>query len=537
MNDNVGLKSSSNAPHHPLSLEESGQTFQYTHTQQMTHLVAISALRTTPCEEPLFMREDPLTNLMRIVDGGRPRSTIPVLSRSRGLRAIHHPISEINIQAHRSSIQQEALEMKSVAQLIETYMNLWDEKLLDFKIDADSFDCKCFVEKLQQHNKNFNIKDLGGGVDLSSYSGFIEKYDLGPCDASCDPKDPNFLQNATEKGQPRFFVRADLHGDLKSLLQNLLSLQEHGFLDEQFKCKKGVHLVFLGDYCDRNPYGSIILEILMQLKEENPGQIHLIRGNHEDSEFSDLNRTDMFLEKILENGGREPLDKFYATLPLNIYISYTRDDEVRDYISCFHGLFEFYLDPIELLDHKPSGSILLIPKNRQGTVSARIARIKDERPESDPLKSAAKKVCELTTRFFTDLAEEENKSAYQWGDVSKEGTNEYTLSLSMRTCRVGGEHIKAYLDLSSEAHKVVGCYCGHGHEELSIHMGDKVCHRLTVGMDGIYAKRYPTQQDKAHLVIASREGWQKMVLSRKPNASKSELSELFPLNNRSTSTL
>ena len=41
-------------------------------------------------------------------------------------------------------------------------------------------------------------------------------------------------------------------------------------------------MVFLGDYTDRGSYGVEVMYVLMRLKVENPDQVWMARGNHED---------------------------------------------------------------------------------------------------------------------------------------------------------------------------------------------------------------------------------------------------------------
>jgi len=71
------------------------------------------------------------------------------------------------------------------------------------------------------------------------------------------------------------YVIGDLHGDLPSL--NLL-LNTSGLLE---KLGKGVKAVFLGDYVDRGAHQIDLLAYLLELKIKHPGDVILLRGNHE----------------------------------------------------------------------------------------------------------------------------------------------------------------------------------------------------------------------------------------------------------------
>ena len=69
----------------------------------------------------------------------------------------------------------------------------------------------------------------------------------------------------------RLIVVGDIHGDIKALTA-LLSI-----FDEN---QDGI--LFLGDYADRGAYGTEVLKTLSDLREKNPKNVFLLKGNHED---------------------------------------------------------------------------------------------------------------------------------------------------------------------------------------------------------------------------------------------------------------
>eukprot|EP01063_Lacrimia_lanifica_P012078 TRINITY_DN1869_c0_g1_i1.p1 TRINITY_DN1869_c0_g1~~TRINITY_DN1869_c0_g1_i1.p1 ORF type:complete len:525 (+),score=204.20 TRINITY_DN1869_c0_g1_i1:67-1641(+) len=73
------------------------------------------------------------------------------------------------------------------------------------------------------------------------------------------------------------YVFGDIHGnfsDLSYFLDNIIN-----FRDLQFTPS---NLLFLGDYVDRGPFGLECVLVLLSLKLGYPGQVTLLRGNHED---------------------------------------------------------------------------------------------------------------------------------------------------------------------------------------------------------------------------------------------------------------
>ena len=72
-------------------------------------------------------------------------------------------------------------------------------------------------------------------------------------------------------------VISDLHGDLESL--NAI-LQKSGFL-EKMQTSPDATLIFLGDYGDRGSQSAEVYFVVLKLLLAFPGQLVLLRGNHE----------------------------------------------------------------------------------------------------------------------------------------------------------------------------------------------------------------------------------------------------------------
>ena len=78
----------------------------------------------------------------------------------------------------------------------------------------------------------------------------------------------------------------DLHGDIHSLNTWLRHLNQEGVLEGFRIASSKDHMVFLGDYTDRGSYGVEVMYVLMRLKVENPDQVWMARGNHEDIQLT-----------------------------------------------------------------------------------------------------------------------------------------------------------------------------------------------------------------------------------------------------------
>ena len=94
-----------------------------------------------------------------------------------------------------------------------------------------------------------------------------------------------------------------------------------------------IDYVFLGDYVDRGAYSLETISLLLALKIEHPQAVHLLRGNHEES---DINALFGFriecVERLGESAGDAVWRRFnelFEWLPLAAVI--------EDRICCMHG--------------------------------------------------------------------------------------------------------------------------------------------------------------------------------------------------------
>lgn len=374
----------------------------------------------------------------------------------------------------------------TVEGLMDQFTNAWDKETGAFHLPE--FDLERFGELLSHHAAHFKKP----GIDPKNHFGFIEKFDLNP--------DVN----------PQIFMRADLHGDLKSLIEDLRSLQKQGLLDHNFKCKPGVHLQFLGDYVDRGEYGTQIIEMLLRLKEENPTQVHLIRGNHEYPELSLYYcADDPYLEEAQQNKEcRAALEQFYHTMPLSTYFSVDKGGQ-REYIQCTHGTFEPTMDAAPLLDRGRSGDFIPVPKKRK--LSERVKKLAGGNSE---LAEAAKRIAKIV---HNSKHLEPDLTVYNWGDAAHDGDTELGY-LSNREYCLSGTDIRHYLDISSEQHKVMMLFRGHQHffQHAKDGKGQVVATTLPVGMDCPAYKDRFEQADRAYILTLSSKvaDWTKRAILR-----------------------
>lgn len=253
----------------------------------------------------------------------------------------------------------------AVKLLLERFDKCWDpvKKLFNHKSTASvpglDFNTEKFNATLKEYNSKF-AKPVEQ-VDYKTDLGFIQKMDLPP--------------------RSKLFVRADLHGDLKSLIENLKVLQFQGLLDDNFKCTdKDVQLIFLGDYMDRGDQSLQIVELLARLKLLNPDQVHVIRGNHENIEQNKKDGGQNLWDHIWPNKkddiqNQAYLTTFYESMPLSLYVCQADKNHQgeKEYVQLTHGTFELTTDPSELLDSDETNLSMTIPAKRE--LSERITKL------------------------------------------------------------------------------------------------------------------------------------------------------------------
>lgn len=264
--------------------------------------------------------------------------------------------------------------MKTVRELVDDFKSKWNGTAFV----GIEFDEQRFNKTVEKNNEQFPLS-----YNPQKEHGVIIKRDL--------------------KAGSEIYVRADLHGDLKCVLEDLKVLQEQGFLNSQYQCTNDVQLVFLGDYTDRGPHSMQVLELLMRLRMENPDQVTLIHGNHEDPQLNQMfaSAHDPDFSNYLANAeNHSVLKSFYNTLPLTIYLGHN-----KEYVHLTHGLFELYVDPYPMLQKEESSASM--PVSKVKALSDRVKALKT--PSSERIMFLW--LQDLLRKSTIDL------TIYNWGDI------------------------------------------------------------------------------------------------------------------------
>lgn len=401
-------------------------------------------------------------------------------------------------------------QLENLHDLVSYFDSKWDVKEKEYK--GIEYNPERIQKNLMSHATKFDPH-----VDYKAHHGFIQKKEV-------------------PKGS-KVFVRADLHGDLKSLLENLKAMQKEGLIDEKFKCTPGTYMVFCGDYMDRGNYSIEIAEVLALLQMENPDQVFLIRGNHEVLNTNYIYRgpKDKNFEHFIK-GHSDVLTSFYNTMPLTVYLS----EEGGEFVHFTHGLFELHTDPSELLDssEKTRMNIPISPQKfseRVQKLAANASPVKyslfskalgyrDHEPSKYEL--AAKHLVEIH-----DAVTSETHSIYNWGDIESRkaaGINPISGRPHMTI-----EHVKEALRLMGSVRKVKLLFRGHQHRfQHEKHNGKIVATTLPVGADtGYYQRVFGGQPDRAYILDVDQKvkNWQKHAFIRKSGETDVEVTSAHPI--------
>ena len=172
-----------------------------------------------------------------------------------------------------------------------------------------------------------------------------------------------FAQKLELGAESKVLVHGDLHGDIHSLNAWLEHLNQVGQLDGFKITHPSTHLMFLGDYTDRGAYGVEVMYVLLRLRVENPSQVWMARGNHEDIR---LTMNYGFLREATSKYGPEfpikRLSRIYDFLPVVIYLGHA-----HNFIQCNHGGVEPGYKPSKLLDHSTQFAFQFIGQVKQRT--------------------------------------------------------------------------------------------------------------------------------------------------------------------------
>lgn len=387
--------------------------------------------------------------------------------------------------------------------LMQHYMSHWDSIIKDQQIPFNENE---FLAVLQA-----SVDQFPGHPDFHSYehAGYIQKRDV--------------------KQGTRIALIGDRHADLQSVIENLYALQKKGIFSDKFKVMEDALILFDGDFTDRGSYSLEVLQILMTLKIENPENVYLVRGNHEDLDvnrkYGDENFQKFLMFRYMEVFSS--FQKFYNSMPLSFYIA--QEGEQREYVQVVHGAVDLSIDVSGMLADESNMAFMLVPSKLSTSLSERIqsflvSEVKEteeiegiKEKKNPKMQVAAKKLYELLKT--QDLWDQEGVTPYTWGDLDYEGWSQLGNLRERKWC-ISLEVLKNYFYVSSgDKHKVKKLIKAHAHEFYEGRYKEKLLAiTLPVAPDSLgYKKYYPDAVDKCLLLTVSSKckNWKRIDILRK----------------------
>lgn len=261
------------------------------------------------------------------------------------------------------------------------------------------------------------------------------------------------------------YVRADLRSDLSTLISHLECLGEGGYLDENFLPKKGVTLVFCGDYGGKGVNDVQVLTLLCAMKIRRPASVILLKGDGE-STTSDpgLSSDARWIRNVVEIN--KLFTAFYNTLPLAVCIAVRPCTPLArpEYVHISHAGFSPSVDLSPLLDGPETAMVLpLFPKNTQ-----RFKQLSERKFFSDipPKSKSAFELLRTISR--KDVWSTKSYSCIGLGELEGKGI----------ACpfRFTAQRIQQYLTIAGKESRVKALIAGHNQtfKELSVTRKDKI---------------------------------------------------------------
>ena len=268
-----------------------------------------------------------------------------------------------------------------------------------------------------------------------------------------------FVQKIVAKPNEIFIMRGDLHGDIASIIQQLKDMKNKGLIDNHFKLRKDINLVFLGDYVDRGHYGSEVLYVLARLGNANPQNTLYVRGNHEDIGIqSRYGYKHEVANKFNDHDGslHKWIGRMYDFMPTAIYLG-----EGNRYLMLCHGGIEQGYNPKQLLTSDKDFQ-LIGALNRQESVQ----NILKNTTISRKVKNDMSKISEymqdnlvLATPTSSPLP-----LGHMWNDVNPTNSGSSVRVDTGRGLRYGQEGVDAVLDQQEDSeYKFIGVVRSHQH--------------------------------------------------------------------------
>lgn len=141
-------------------------------------------------------------------------------------------------------------------------------------------------------------------------------------------------------------IIGDIQGGFHSLVRDLTQLHALGIIDDSLRVTDSYHsLIINTNLIGRTPYNLECLDVIITLMQNNPQHVFYIQGLHENKNFWLVSNLQQHLAELGEGDLEKPtigrlLNQFFNTLPLAIYVSYKKGNEILRISGAGRDFFE-----------------------------------------------------------------------------------------------------------------------------------------------------------------------------------------------------
>tara|TARA_B110000879_G_C11149726_1_gene504040 strand:+ start:424 stop:2178 length:1755 start_codon:yes stop_codon:yes gene_type:complete len=169
---------------------------------------------------------------------------------------------------------------------INFWNHIWDNTIIDWYKPYNTYALSPSKDALDEIYKDTNYMLFNSGFFLPLLKKINQIYNNSYKDQWVKTS-PSFISEMyfvqkvkIDNPNSKIHFIGDIHSSFHSL-GNILRDMRESFIGETMKLKSDHYIFFTGDLLDRGPYSLEVLWCALNLKQINPTQVYIVKGNHE----------------------------------------------------------------------------------------------------------------------------------------------------------------------------------------------------------------------------------------------------------------
>jgi hypothetical protein len=314
---------------------------------------------------------------------------------------------------------------------INTFKNInnideWNNSSEEWDLDTLQ-NYKSYKYKLYNLHENINslfikVTNLSKDFFYSTNLWFNGK--VPRIDEYNEKTDPVFIQKVKiDNKNAKITILGDFHSSLHSLIDIISRLKEEEYFSDpnEMILKSDRYIFFLGDLVDRGAYGLELLLLAFILKKNNPKNVYIINGNHEDYE--------MYSKYGLTSEINNQFKNFDSWLPELMYLPsaiYLDFNGINYHLS--HGAFDLEFSGFQKLESSA-----------------------DYNEDQNILKKFLN-----STKEYALIKDYDPYNNYKWGDFSGNNTKELYIDNYTNRLQINNKVVEQYCNENNIRSMITG---------------------------------------------------------------------------------